>query len=737
MTLMESRVPFATIPLLLLPCAALAWTGDTWAPISRATIQASADQMIDSTWVPNNTFTNYQYSGSYLTYTKGVTYTGVAYSQNNPQEKWSEFYSAVTTTGGGSVGYGNDCSGFTSICWKLPGRKTTALFEDQLGTYWTSLGDVGSAAAAPLLLGDALNSKTDGHIVMFLSRDGSGVRTMEQTPSHAQRRSWSFSALAKYRPIRRLQITDAPTLAVDGLSRVVDAGNAVSFRVTASGATPFTYRWRFNGNTIAGATTSQLTFSAAQPTNAGNYVCVVTNVYGAITSRVMTLTVYPAQATVFLDTFDTDSAAEWQLSRSSSDTRVVFSYDYSGMGIPSAPHSTGGTTRGLRLEANMTAGAVAAVSLSPINRSFAGDYRVRFDLWMNANGEFPDGGTGSTQHATAGVGTAGNRVQWTGAGSNADGYWFAVDGEGQAGDTSATSGDFCAYAGTSLRASTSGVYEAGTTATAKANTDPYYVAAFPTGLPAPAWQQSNYTQQSGACAAGTIGFAWHEVIVARRGSTVDWAIDGIRLVTFTNLTFTASNVFVGYWDMFTSLSDNTNLSFGVLDNVRVEVPAVAPSITAQPQSQSVTQATAVTMCVTVAGTLPMSYQWRFNGTNLAGATTSCYSRNNVQTNDGGTYSVVVTNIAGSVACSFVLDVVATNAPPAQPGRLESIGRLADGSVLLNMSGAAGTDYLLEWTSDWVAWSNLCTLSATNGLFWWVDPSATNAPQRFYRLRLGP
>jgi hypothetical protein len=475
------------------------------------------------------------------------------------------------------------------------------------------------------------------------------------------------------------------------------------------------------------------------------------------------------------------------------------------------------------MEANMTAGAVAAVSLSPINQNFAGDYRVRFDLWMNANGPFPDGGSGSTQHATAGVGTAGNRVQWTGSGSSADGYWFAVDGEGQASDTSGTSGDYCAFAGTSLKASTSGVYAAGTDSTAKGNNDPYYLAAFPTGLAAPALQRANYSQQTGSCAAGTIGFAWHEVMVARQGNRVDWAIDGIRLATISSASFTASNVFVGYWDMFSSLSDNTDLSFGVVDNVRVEVPASAPVITAQPQSQTVvqgsnptftvgvnsalapgyqwrcngmnlfganasslivtnarpanagsytvivtnsvgsvtsdvailtlqipptfitqpqspvvvTQGENVTFCVTLAGTLPLTYQWRFNGVNLAGATGSCYTRNNVQTNDAGTYSVVVSNVAGRLTNSTVLTVVVASVEPAQPGRFEAIGRLPDGSVQLDMSGTAGTNYVLEWTSNWLAWSNLCTLWASNGLFQAVDPEATNLRQRFYRLRLAP
>jgi hypothetical protein len=99
------------------------------------------------------------------------------------------------------------------------------------------------------------------------------------------------------------------------------------------------------------------------------------------------------------------------------------------------------------MEANLTAGQTAAVSLSPLNENFAGDYRLRFDAWINANGPFPLGGTGSSEHLTSGGGTTGTRVQWTGAGSSADGVWFAVDGEGQASDTSASNGDFCALWG--------------------------------------------------------------------------------------------------------------------------------------------------------------------------------------------------------------------------------------------------------------------------------------------------
>lgn len=75
---------------------------------------------------------------------------------------------------------------------------------------------------------------------------------------------------------------------------------------------------------------------------------------------------------------------------------------------------------------------------------------------------------------------------------------------------------------------------------------------------------------------GAVGFAWREVIVARRGDRVDWAIDGVHLAALTNATLPGSNVFVGYWDSYASVSDNPDLSFGLVDNVRVEVPLAAP-----------------------------------------------------------------------------------------------------------------------------------------------------------------
>ncbi len=94
------------------------------------------------------------------------------------------------------------------------------------------------------------------------------------------------------------------------------------------------------------------------------------------------------------------------------------------------------------------------------------------------------------------------------------------------------------------------------------------------------------------------------------------------------------------------------------------VPDFAPTITLQPVSQSVIAGSEVNFEVAATGTLPMFYQWRKDGTNLAGGNVPFLTLENVQSADVGGYFVVVSNALGS-ATSLVarLTVITTNFPP--------------------------------------------------------------------------
>jgi hypothetical protein len=86
------------------------------------------------------------------------------------------------------------------------------------------------------------------------------------------------------------------------------------------------------------------------------------------------------------------------------------------------------------------------------------------------------------------------------------------------------------------------------------------------------------------------------------------------------------------------------------------VPAsTAPTITTPPASQTVyTNDPLVQFSVNASGSLPLYYQWQFNGVNIPGATAQSYSLSYPTSSNAGSYTVVVQNIVTSV----------TSTPPA-------------------------------------------------------------------------
>src|SRR5262245_36655152 len=93
-----------------------------------------------------------------------------------------------------------------------------------------------------------------------------------------------------------------------------------------------------------------------------------------------------------------------------------------------------------------------------------------------------------------------------------------------------------------------------------------------------------------------------------------------------------------------------------------------PTITQQPSGQMVVAGDQAFFIVYTSGTEPLSYQWRRNGQNLAtNANFNFYNINAVQTGDAGTYTVVVTNVAGKVTSSnAILTVVVPPTITTQP-----------------------------------------------------------------------
>src|ERR1051325_2586764 len=167
--------------------------------------------------------------------------------------------------------------------------------------------------------------------------------------------------------IGMLQIgTDSPEITANPLNRSVDAGTNVTFAVSAVGAPPLHYQWRFNGLDLVGATNLFFTRTNVQSPHGGNYAVVVTNAFGSITSSIARLTVNTSLTwqVAFADDLRSNSSANWNVFQGSangiSDYTATWAFDYSAQSyvangvtnfVPSAPNSAG-TRRGLKLTVN-------------------------------------------------------------------------------------------------------------------------------------------------------------------------------------------------------------------------------------------------------------------------------------------------------------------------------------------------------------------------------------------------
>lgn len=109
---------------------------------------------------------------------------------------------------------------------------------------------------------------------------------------------------------------------------------------------------------------------------------------------------------------------------------------------------------------------------------------------------------------------------------------------------------------------------------------------------------------------------------------------------------------------FQDVSPNTTNLDLLLDNVSVtgtgvstEPPIPAPVISTQPADITVTVGSPATLSVVVSGAGTLTYQWRFNGSPISGATGSSYSISSAQLAHAGSYDVVVSNGSSSTTSS--------------------------------------------------------------------------------------
>ena len=303
---------------------------------------------------------------------------------------------------------------------------------------------------------------------------------------------------------------------------------------------------------------------------------------------------------------------------------------------------------------------------------------------------------------------------------------------------------------------------------------------------------------------------WHQVVMSFESNRLIAYYDG-KPMTFvgspppTTIFNTGKGpLHIGFWDgqYFNGSIDDVRVYNRALSPQEVQllfdfesIP-LPPTITRQPATIAVTRDSSVSLNVAATGREPLSYQWRFKGRDIPGATNSTHMIPNFQPSHAGGYSVVVSNSAGSVTSSegvlllnpiltalateggtvsgisdqgnYAINSTATITAKPQPGYVflgwggdvtgtqnpvtfvmdrdkTVVGRFGVGLSLkvqpslignisqLEISTLAGKQYRIDTSSDLSAWKTIGVVVATAEKIRFVDPEVQPFAHRFYRV----
>jgi hypothetical protein len=163
------------------------------------------------------------------------------------------------------------------------------------------------------------------------------------------------------------------------------------------------------------------------------------------------------------------------------------------------------------------------------------------------------------------------------------------------------------------------------------------------------------SQPSGqtVCAGNSATFS---VTATGSGLNYQWRKNGANIAGATSSSYTiasAATADTGTYDVVVVGCDT------VTSNAATLTVNPSTTITTHPASQTRNLGDSATFSVTAAGT-GLAYQWRRNGVNIAGATSSNFTIGSVTSSDAGNYDVVITGACGNATSDVAVLTVNTS-----------------------------------------------------------------------------
>jgi hypothetical protein len=492
-----------------------------------------------------------------------------------------------------------------------------------------------------------------------------------------------------------------PSIITQPASQTVTEPAAASFSVDATGDAPLSYQWRRNGVDIVGAASSSYTLNPTAMADSGAQFTVrVTNAAGTVTSAAATLTVNPAPVAPSITTQPanatvTEPAGATFSVVATGDAPLSYQWMRNGTDIPGATNASYTLTptedtadNGAQFSVRVSNGAGNVTSTSatltvnpaPVAPSITTQP-------ANATVTEPAGATFSV----VATGDAPLSYQWMRNGTDIPGATNASYTLTPTEDTADNGAQF------SVRVSNGAGNVTSTSATLTVN-------------PAPV-APSITTQPANATVTEPAGATFSVVAAGDAPLSYQWRKNGIEIfgATSSSYTFTPTDETDTGAQFTVHVSNAAGSVTSAAAILTVNPAPEAPSITTQPSNQTVTAPGAATFSVVATGDAPLSYQWRRNGVDIAGATSSSYVLGSTTIDDSGAqFSVMVSNAAGSVTSATA--TLTVNVAPSIVTSPANVTVTAPASATFTVVASGTAPFTYQWRRNGVAISGATSAS---------------------------
>ena len=454
----------------------------------------------------------------------------------------------------------------------------------------------------------------------------------------------------------------SPWIAQQPLSQTVYSGMNASFNVQVTGTTNVNYQWCFNGTNISGATQASLLLTNVQTTNSGIYGVIVSNSVGSLVSSNAVFMVLNSPPIVVGQPTNLSVALKSNAVMTAVATGslpLYYQWQFYGTNIAKATNVSFSLSN-----AQFTNSGIYSVVVSNAFGSVTGVVATLtvMDLGLALN-------------ATNLTWTTGSSYPWLPeTATNHDGVAAAQSGSAPFPQYSTLQTTVTGPGTLTFWAMQSSFFDYFRFSASGSNPQFVYVPPFPQWVQETVYlgggiQSLQWQFQASSFGSGYYGldFGWVDQVSYVLGATpatitsltadqilpaatnvvftvsavgtpalrYQWQFNGTNITNATGPTFSLTNL--QQWNSGTYTVIVTNAYGNVSSNVNLTVVPVPPTIITQPTNQVCWIGSNVTFQVAAEGSVPFTYQWQFNGTNIDYATNATFSLANLQKTNAGIY----------------------------------------------------------------------------------------------------